>query len=131
MSVIRSFQDLEVWQKAMDLAEACYAAARAMPQDERYVLGAELRRAAISVPSNVAEGHRLTRRQFRRHLRIALASTAEVETQIELARRLNLVSLQSVTPVVRLVGEVTRLAQGLLRALPIAPRPRRAVRPGP
>jgi four helix bundle protein len=69
----------------MTLAETCSGVARGFPTSEQFVLSAQLRRAAISVASNIAEGQRLTTTAFRAHLRTALGSEAEIETQIELA----------------------------------------------
>ena len=68
-----SFRDLIAWQKAMTLVEQCYSLVSEFPRSERFELGAQLRRTAVSIPSNIAEGQRLSRRAFRSHLRIALA----------------------------------------------------------
>ena len=83
-----SFRDLRVWGESMDLAIEIYRASASFPAGERFVLTAQLRRAAISIPSNIAEGARRTRRPFVLHLEVALGSQAEVEVQLELAHRL-------------------------------------------
>jgi len=117
MATLASFRQLIVWQKSMALAEQCYALVRTFPADERYELGGQLRRAAISVPSNVAEGQRLTTRGFRAHLRTALGSEAEIETDVELARRLGLVSRIRAEDVIADAQEVARLLHGLRSSL--------------
>jgi four helix bundle protein len=87
---INSFRDLRVWQAGMDLVEAIYRCTQNLPQQEMYGLGAQMRRAAVSIPSNIAEGHtREFRKEYMYHLSIAQASLAELQTQIEIARRLS------------------------------------------
>ena len=85
-----SFRDLEAWQISMTVAEKAYSVAAALPTSERFDLGSQIRRAAVSIPSNVAEGQRRSAAVFKQHLGIALGSLAELETQFELARRLKL-----------------------------------------
>jgi four helix bundle protein len=86
---MKSYRELRVWEASVSLTEAIYAATKRFPADERFALTLQLRRAAVSVPSNIAEGHASGRRAvFQRHLAIAAGSLAEVETQIEIARRL-------------------------------------------
>src|SRR5205814_6833569 len=90
MPATNSFRDLEVWQEAMLLVEDVYRLSRNFPADERFGLTAQLRRAAISIPSNIGEGGRRKRRKVHlNHLDIALGSQAEVDVQLELARRLS------------------------------------------
>lgn len=91
--MINSFRDLRVWQAAMDLVESIYHLTRAFPKHEMYGLASQIQRAAVSVPSNIAEGHtRESSKEYLQHLSIAQASLAELETQLEIARRLNYVS---------------------------------------
>ena len=86
---IKSYRELRVWQAAMDLVEHVYALTRSFPGDEIYGLTNQLRRAVVSVPSNIAEGHtRESTKEYLYHLSVAQASLAEVETQIEIAVRL-------------------------------------------
>jgi four helix bundle protein len=86
---IKSFRDLRVWRSAMDLAVGVYEATKAFPRHEVYGLASQLQRAAVSVPSNIAEGHtRDHSREYLQHVSIAQATLAEVETQIEIAVRL-------------------------------------------
>jgi four helix bundle protein len=94
-----------------------YRATDRFPDRERYGLTAQLRRAAISIPSNVAEGHQLGTKSYRRSVRIALGSLAEAETQLELSRALRLASEQAVGPLFQRAGELGRVLHGLDRAL--------------
>ncbi len=89
MEKIQSYKDLIAWQKAMDLVCDIYAVTELFPPAERYGLISQLRRAAVSIPSNIAEGSRCgSRKNFRNFILIAYASGAELETQIEIAKRL-------------------------------------------
>src|SRR5258708_5664664 len=89
MSIITSFRDLEAWKQGMTLVEHCYKTSRRFPIEERYALTSQLRRAAISIPSNVAEGHcRRIAKPYANHVSIACGSEGELETGIELAQRL-------------------------------------------
>ena len=86
---IRTHKDLEVWKEAMQLVRNVYTWSQNLPKEEVYGLVAQIRRAAISIPSNIAEGAaRNSRREFRQFLYVALGSLAELETQIFLAREL-------------------------------------------
>src|SRR5262249_39209589 len=116
--IVRTFRNLEAWQSAMDLAVACYEVARRLPSDERFVLGSQIRRAAISVPSNIAEGH-ATRSDgtLLRHLRIARGSLGELETQLELLSRLKLRPAQALEPSRRLLTRTQQLLAGLARTV--------------
>ena len=85
-----NYRDLIVWQKAMDLVQAVYKITAGFPKEELYGLTSQLRRAAVSIPSNIAEGQgRRTTGDFQRFLAIANGSLREVETQILIAKRLN------------------------------------------
>ena len=86
---IKSFRDLIVWQKGMDLATLVYRETSRFPSTERFGLTAQIRGAAVSVPANLAEGHeRHARGAHRRHVSIALGSLAELDTHLELGLRL-------------------------------------------
>ena len=85
--VIQSFRDLEVWQRSMELTVAIYRLTKGFPRDEIFGLTAQLRRAAVSIPSNIAEGQgRLNTREFRHFLSIARGSNCELQTQLEITR---------------------------------------------
>jgi four helix bundle protein len=118
MARIESYKDLTAWQKAMALAEESYRLTAAFPAEERYGLTAQIRRCAVSIPSNLAEGHnRRSRQAFANHVSIALGSQAELETQIALAVRLQFTSVAAAAPAVDLAAEVGRLLHGLVRSL--------------
>jgi four helix bundle protein len=86
---MKSFRELRVWQQSMDLVEAVYILTQRFPKQEMYGLTRQIQRAAVSVPSNIAEGHtREHLKEYLHHLSIAQASLAEIETQLEIASRL-------------------------------------------
>ena len=92
---IQNFRDLRVWQAGMDLVEFVYRATLAFPQSELYGLTSPMRRAAVSIPSNIAEGHaREHTKEYLNHLSIAQGSLAELETQLEIAARLHYLSTE-------------------------------------
>jgi four helix bundle protein len=118
MATIKSFRDLLAWQKAMDLVEHVYGVTKPFPSDERFGLTAQLRRCAVSLPSNIAEGRsRRTSRDFLNFLSIADGSLAELETQIELARRLKYVDDPVAKSVQEAAQEVGRLINGLANSI--------------
>jgi four helix bundle protein len=115
---VRTYRELSAWQRGMALVEACYRGTKGFPPDERFGLTSQLRRAAVSVPSNVAEGAcRLTTRAFVNHVGIALGSLAEVETCIEVALRLDYLPPDQAQTLLELAGLVGRLLNGLVRSL--------------
>ena len=85
---IQSYRDLDAWRLAMDYVVVIYSLTDRFPHDERFGLTAQLRRAAVAIPSNISEGHQHGTRGYLRYVIIALGSTAECETQLEIARRL-------------------------------------------
>jgi len=90
-STVQSFRDLVVWQKSIDLATAVYRVTHDFPREELYGLTSQIRRCAVSVPSNIAEGQgRMSTGEFRQFLGVARGSNFELQTQIEIARRLGL-----------------------------------------
>ena len=90
---VKSYRDLIAWQRAMDMAEIVYKVSAACPKEELYGLVSQMRRAAVSVPSNIAEGQgRKSTKEFMRHLSIAHGSVCEMETQILLAGRIGFLS---------------------------------------
>ena len=118
MNVVRSFRDLEVWQAAMDLAESAHEVAGVLPLEHRFELASQIRRAAVSIPSNVAEGHaQKGSKIFLRHVRIAIGSLAELDTQIELAFRLRLLDSQASVTLLTQKTRTWQLLHGMRRAL--------------
>jgi four helix bundle protein len=96
---IRDYRDLIVWKEAMEIAELVYSLTRSFPREEAFGLTAQIRRAAVSVPSNIAEGFgRAQRRTFVQFLRIAQGSLKELETQALLSARIGLLSSEQVAP---------------------------------
>ena len=116
MLPIQNFRDLDAWNVAMETAAACYSLAAMVPQTERFGLGSQLRRAAVSIPSNIAEGHASGRDGIlARHLGIALGSAAEVDTLLELSGRTGLLQKQDVSGVQTQLGRTRQLTYGLRR----------------
>ena len=100
MSRVSHFRDLEVWQRGMDIVIVVYRLSPQFPKAELYGLASQIRRAAVSVPSNLAEGHeRATTKEYLNHVSTAQASLAEVETQLEIATRLGYISSLELTAV--------------------------------
>ena len=115
---IKSFRDLVVWQNAMKLAESVYRVAGSMPATELYGLTRELKRSAVSIPSNIAEGKGRGRTgHFIHHLVIALGSEAELQTQLELAVRLGFIPSASAQPLLESASEIGRMLNGLIASL--------------
>jgi four helix bundle protein len=118
MPVIKSYRDLEVWQNAMQLAAVCYQSTEGFPKREMYGLANQIRRAAVSIASNIAEGpSRRSRPAYLNHLSIALGSQSEVETQIELASRLRMMPNEAACEILTLAGQVGRMLHALIAAL--------------
>jgi four helix bundle protein len=118
MARSQSYRDLIVWQKAMALARGAYSISSGLPKSEAYGLLSQLRRAAVSVPSNIAEGHgRLTDSQFRHFMGNARGSLYEMQTQIELAGDLGYLDAGLVNELMVQGREVARLINGLVSAL--------------
>ena len=116
--VINSFRDLRVWQLGMEIVERVYTLSNTFPRDEIYGLTSQLRRAAVSVPANIAEGHsRASTKEYQRHLSIAVGSLAEVETYLELCIRLRYGRADAVSHLQELTAEERRMLRGLQRAL--------------
>lgn len=113
---VKTYEELEVWQVAMQLAERVYALQKRLPKEEVYGLGDQIRRAVVSVPSNIAEGFgRDSTADFVHFLYIARGSLYEVRTQLELARRLEY--LEVPVDLTETMDSIARLLNGLVRAL--------------
>lgn len=118
MTPIRSYRDLDAWKVSMNLAEDCYRFTEAFPKSEQFGLAAHIRRSAVSIPSNIAEGHnRRSRPAYASFVTIAMGSQAELETQLELARRLNYGDPNEVTRLLEEASAVGRILHGLRSAL--------------
>ena len=111
---MRGHRDLVAWQKAMELVTEIYRTTRNFPREEQCGLVSQLRRAAVSIPSNIAEGYgRNSRNEFHHFVGQARGSLAEVETQIEIAKNLDYVSQESCPELLSRVDEVGRVLTGL------------------
>jgi four helix bundle protein len=117
MPKITSFRDLIAWQKSMDLADMIYDLTDKFPAREQFGLAYQLRKAAVSIPSNIAEGSRRRTAGYIHHLAIALGSHAELDTQCELATRRRFIAGADSKFLENLVAEVGRLTHGLLRSV--------------
>jgi four helix bundle protein len=114
---VQGHKDLEVWQKAMDLVIDIYKLTALFPSKEVYGLASQMQRAAVSIPSNIAEGHGLKQTQaYLRHLAIANGSLTELETQLEIADRLGYLSVEG-RPIIQKAHEVGRMLSGLRKSL--------------
>lgn len=113
---IQSFRDLIVWQKSMDLVVLVYNLTDKYPKNEIYGLTSQSRRAAVSIPSNIAEGRlRGTRKDFRQFLIISFASGAELETQLEIALRLKYILQEEYQKSVMLLNEVMKMLNAMIQ----------------
>ncbi len=112
------FKDLIAWQKSVDLVEEIYRLTEAFPARENYGLTNQLRRAAVSVASNIAEGQaRYSKKDFRHFLRAAKGSLAEIETQVLIARRLGYINQDSCDRCTGSIKEVGRILAGLISSI--------------
>ncbi len=118
MTTVRSYTDLIVWQKAIELVIGIYQATKGFPKEELYGLTSQMRRAAVSVPSNIAEGQgRLSTGEFKQFLGHARASLLELETQLHISLRLGYLQGENSNPSFDLCSEVGWMLNGLLASL--------------
>jgi four helix bundle protein len=117
-----SFRDLAVWQRSVELALAVYKLTSVFPESERFGLISQLRRAAVSIPSNIAEGYgRSSKGEYVQFLGHARGSNSEVETQLVIARALGFGSKQAIESAEGLCNEVGRMLGGVLRSVRAKP----------
>jgi four helix bundle protein len=115
---VQDFKDLIAWQKGMELCRVVYRVTRDFPAGEAFGLTGQMRRAAVSIPSNIAEGRgRDSRKSYRHFLYLARGSACELETQVMLATDLEYLSRQEADVVLAQIGEVQRILSGLIRSL--------------
>jgi len=116
--MIKSYQDLDVWQKSMSLVTEIYTATKTFPREEVYALTNQIRRAAVSIPSNIAEGHaKSTTREFMRFVSIAPGSVAELETQLLTGKNLGYLSLESAELLLKETDSIGRMLNKLFAGL--------------
>ncbi|MGD0382506.1 MAG: four helix bundle protein [Thermoguttaceae bacterium] len=114
----KDYRDLVAWQKAMDLVLLVYRVTKSLPKEELYGLMSQMRRAAVSIPSNIAEGQgRHTKKDFRNFLFVALGSLRELETQILITQGLKYITDQTTIELCGLTDRVGRLIRGLAKSL--------------
>ena len=108
MSEIRNYRDLDIWQRAVNISVQVYQLTGEFPKSERDGLTSQMRRSAVSIASNIAEGHSRTTRDFARFLMIARGSVSELETQVEIARRIGLLTGEAASKLfeeLRIIGK--------------------------
>jgi four helix bundle protein len=116
--MVNSHKDLFIWQRSMDLVESIYRLTASLPASEQFGLIAQMRRSAVSVPSNIAEGYgRQATGEYRHHLLICRGSLLELETQLLLCRRLKYSSEEEVDPVVAEITEISKMLGSLITKL--------------
>jgi four helix bundle protein len=115
---IKNYRDLKVWERAMDLVTASYKVADLLPKSELYGLAAQIRRAAVSIPANIAEGHgRDHLGDYLGRLSVANGSLMELETHFLIANRLAYLRMTEIGALLELSAEVSRMLAGLTRKL--------------
>jgi four helix bundle protein len=118
MVLRRGYTDLQAWQKSMDFVDAVYTLTRSFPKDEMYGLCSQIRRSAVSIPANLAEGcSRDSTKEFIRFVNIALGSMAETETHLLIASRQGYMTVESLETLLEKAAEIGRMMQGLRKSL--------------
>ena len=118
MAYIKSYRDLIVWQKSIKLVTEIYIATKSFPTDEQYTLTTQLRRCAISIPSNIAEGYgRNSTADYKRFLQIATGSLFELQTQIEISLNLNYISKNIFDGIFEKAKELDRMLLSLIKKI--------------
>jgi four helix bundle protein len=115
---IKSYRDLRVWQKAMDLVVESYEIVMHLPRNELYGLATQIQRAAVSIPANIAEGHgREHLGDYLHHLSCANGSLMELETHVLIAKKLSYITAAQLEPILRNTAELGRMMAGLISKL--------------
>ncbi len=115
---IKSFRDLRIWQKGIEIVEDSYQLTKAFPKEEIYGLTSQIRRASVSVPSNIAEGFkRYHNKEYRQFLFIALGSLAELETQLIIAEKLDYIKFEDLNSVSSKIEHLSRMIFALKKKL--------------
>jgi four helix bundle protein len=116
--MVNSHRDLLIWQRSMELVESVYRATAKLPPTEQFGLTAQMRRSAVSVPSNIAEGYgRQATGEYRHHLAFSRGSLLELETQLTLCVRLNYLSEEEAHPVLNEITEISKMFGALISKL--------------
>ena len=115
---VESYQDLRVWQVGMEIAEMCYRLSRTFPKEELYGMTSQIRRAATSIPANIAEGYgRQHRKEYIQFLHTAQGSLKELETHLLLAARVELTTQANIEPILTQCESLGKMLRNLIRAL--------------
>ncbi|MDI9879854.1 four helix bundle protein [Flectobacillus longus] len=118
MGFIKSYRDLKVWQKGVDLVTLCYSYTSFFPKEEQYGLTNQMRRCAVSIPSNIAEGYgRSSSADYKRFLHMALGSLYELQTQIEIAKRLNYLTENAFFEIDSMSTELDKMLYSLIKKI--------------
>ena len=117
---LKSYMDLEVWKKSVDLVVSIYQLTKKFPAEEKFGLTSQIKRSAVSIPSNIAEGYNRTHRgDYLRHLSYAKGSVAELETQIAIAARLNFIEREEAVNIWNLTQEIGKMLTKLIQKLSV------------
>ena len=115
---IRNFNDLKIWQRGIELVKMVYRVTSTLPAVEKYGIVSQMRRSAVSVPSNIAEGFmRRHNKEYKQFLYIALGSLAELETQIIISKELNFLTTENCTSTLSAIDELNKMTTGLIKCL--------------
>lgn len=115
---VKTYKDLMVWQKAMDLTEEIYRLVKFLPREETYSLSDQMRRAVVSIPSNIAEGQgRTSTKELLRFLTVARGSQTELETQLQICIRLNYISENQAMTSLNLCDEINKMLNSFITSL--------------
>jgi len=118
MAKLNSYRELLVWQKSMTLAEQCYRMTRRFKRDDQLVLGHEIRKSCVSIPSNIAEGFgRHYTAEYIHHLRFSSGSSNELQTQVELSKRVEIIGVEEAAILIADAEEIGRMLHGLIGSL--------------
>jgi four helix bundle protein len=118
MDTVRTHKDLNVWSKSIDFVTELYMITSLFPKSELYGLTSQIRRAAVSIPSNIAEGAtRNHKTEFKQFLYIALSSAAEVDTQLIIARNLKFIEKEKLDSLQEKLSSISKMIQGLIKSI--------------
>jgi four helix bundle protein len=115
---IKNYQELNIWKRSVEMAIEIYNTSKNFPKEDLYGLTSQMRRASVSIPSNIAEGfNRYQNKEFRQFLYVSLGSCAEVETQLFIAQRLNYVDQEKASKLIKELGEIGKMINSLIKKI--------------
>ena len=116
--MIKNFRDLKIWQKGIDIVEDVYKITRAFPKEEIYGLTSQMRRCAVSIPSNIAEGFkRYHSKEYKQFLYVTLGSSAELETQLVISQKIRYINERQAEGILEKINHLSRMITVLMRKL--------------